>query len=212
MPVRNKITSRSRRRPRQQRSVGTIEAIFEATARILENAESSELTTIRIAEVSGYGVGTIYDYFANKEAILVAMARRELEKTLRSVQKTMTADEQGNAETMTRLALRALIRGFGGRQKLRRILLETMIAEGHSLELAEPVEKITQHLLKTDVGIVGAPRRRLRPESLYVLTRSIVGVIRASAMESNTKFSQQTLENELTMLAMAYVERCVSAA
>jgi AcrR family transcriptional regulator len=82
MPKRNSAKSRSRRRPRQQRSVETIEAIFEATARLLESAEPNELTTIRIAEVSGYGVRTIFDYFPNKEAILVAMARREFEKTL----------------------------------------------------------------------------------------------------------------------------------
>src|ERR1700704_6450906 len=177
--ARKKVKARSRRAPQQQRSVETTEAIFEATARILEIAEPSELTTIRIAELSGYGVGTVYDYFPNKEAILVAMARRELEKTFRSVQKAMTADERGNAESMTRLGLRALIRGFGGRQRLRRILLETMIAQGHSLELAEPVERITQNLIGTDLGAMNAPMRRLRSESLYVLTRAIIGVIRA---------------------------------
>src|SRR5258707_34131 len=203
--ARKKMKARSRRAPQQQRSVETTEAIYEATARILESAEPSELTTIRIAELSGYGVGTVYDYFPNKEAILVAMARRELERTFRSVQKAMTADGRRGAESMTRLGLRALIRGFGGRQKLRRILLETMIAQGHSLELAEPVERITQHLLGTEIGVSGAPMRRLRPESLYVLTRAIVGVIRASSMEGNTKLSQLALENELTVLAVAYV-------
>lgn len=207
MPVRKK--TKSRRNPRQQRSVETIEAIFEATARILESAEPSELTTIRIAELSGYGVGTIYDYFPNKEAVLVAMARRELEKTFRAVQKVMTAV---GGDSTTRLAMRAAIRGFGGRQKLRRILLETMIAQGHSAELAQPVERIAQYLIGNEIGEAGAPMRRLRPESLYVLTRAVVGVIRASVMEGNTKFSQQVLENELTELVEAYVQRCIGTA
>ena len=112
----------------------------------------------------------------------------------------------------TRLAMRAAIRGFGGRQKLRRILLETMIAQGHSAELAQPVERIAQYLIGNEIGEAGAPMRRLRPESLYVLTRAVVGVIRASVMEGNTKFSQQVLENELTELVEAYVQRCIGTA
>ena len=208
--MRKKPKLRSRRDPKQRRSQETIEAIFEATARILESTEPRELTTITIAKLSGYGVGTIYDYFPNKEAILVAMARRELEKTFQSVQKALTTDKPDDAETITRLALRALVRGFGGRLKLRRVLLETMISEGHSVELAAPVERIAQQLIGNEIGNAGDPVRRLRPESLYVLTRGIVGVIRASVMEGNTKFSQQTLENELTELAMAYIQRCLS--
>jgi AcrR family transcriptional regulator len=210
--ARKKAKSRSRRKPRQQRSIETIEAIFEATARILENVEANELTTIRIAELSGYGVGTVYDYFPNKKAILVAMARRELDKTFHSVQKIMTGDRGAGDESMTRLAMRAAIRGFGGRQRLRRILLETMIAQGHSAELAQPVERIAQHLVGNEIGEAGTSMRRLRPESLYVLTRAVIGVIRAAVMEGNTKFSQQLLENELTELSEAYVQRCLESA
>src|SRR3974377_90482 len=136
MSVRKKRRPKSRRTPRQQRSRETIGAIFEATARLLERTGPSELTTIGIAQLSGYGVATVYDYFPNKEAILVAMARHELEKTLRSVQKALSSDILDGAETTMRLAIRALIRGFGGRQKLRRILLETMIAQGYSIELS----------------------------------------------------------------------------
>ncbi|HTQ13851.1 MAG TPA: TetR/AcrR family transcriptional regulator [Rhizomicrobium sp.] len=209
-PARKSAKLLGRRKPKQQRSVETIEAIFEATARILESAEATELTTIRIAELSGYGVGTIYDYFSNKEEILVAMARSELEKTFRSVQRIMTAGLQRGDESMTRLAIRATIRGFGGRQRLRRILLETMIAQGHSAELAQPVERIAQHLVGNEIGEAGTSMRRLRPESLYVLTRAVIGVIRASVMEGNTKFSQQLLENELTDLTEAYVRRCLA--
>ena len=211
MPIRKKPKPRSRRRPRQQRSLVTIEAIFEAAARILESTEPDALTTIRIAEVSGYGVGTIYDYFPNKDAILVAMARRELEKTFRSVQKIISTDLPAGNESMTRLAVRAVIRGFGGRQKLRRILLETMIAQGHSAELAQPVEKIAEYLIGSETNGAGTQLRRLRPENLYVLTRAVIGVIRAFVMESNTKFSQQLLENELTELIEAYVQRRLSA-
>jgi hypothetical protein len=87
-----------------------------------------------------------------------------------------------------------------------------MIAQGHSAELAQPVERIAQHLVGNEIGEAGASMRRLRPESLYVLTRATIGVIRAAVMESNTKFSQQLLENELTELTEAYVQRCLESA
>jgi AcrR family transcriptional regulator len=54
---------------------------------LIESQGLETLTTARIAEVAGYGVGTVYDYFPTKNAILVAMARQELDKTLGSVER-----------------------------------------------------------------------------------------------------------------------------
>ena len=85
-----------RRTPRQQRSVQAVEAIFEATARLIESQGLETLTSARIAEVAGYGVGTVYDYFPTKNAILVAMARQELDKTLGSVQRALRQDFRGS--------------------------------------------------------------------------------------------------------------------
>ena len=59
------------------------------------------LTTARISEVAGYGVGTVYGYFPTKNAILVAMARQELDKTFRSVQKALRQADTGGSATAT---------------------------------------------------------------------------------------------------------------
>ena len=103
-----------RRMPRQQRSVQAVEAIFEATARLIESQGLETLTTARIAEVAGYGVGTVYDYFPTKNAILVAMARQELDKTLASVERALRQTDSEGSTTATQRAMRAMIRGFGG--------------------------------------------------------------------------------------------------
>lgn len=68
-----------RREPRQERSRATVEAILEAAVRVLVREGYEGATTSRIAEVSGYGVGSLYDYFPNKEALL-ALAERHLDE------------------------------------------------------------------------------------------------------------------------------------
>jgi len=67
-----------RRRPRQARSRATWEAIVEAAAQILERRGPSALNTNAVAERAGVSIGTLYQYFADKRAILLAAARREL--------------------------------------------------------------------------------------------------------------------------------------
>lgn len=198
--------SSARRTPRQQRSVQAVEAIFEATARLIEGQGLEALTTARIAEVAGYGVGTVYDYFPSKNAILVALARNELGKTSAAVQRALQQADAGAPATATQRAIRAMIRGFGGRRRLRGALLGVMIAQGHAAELARSVEMIVGFLRRQEAPVDGADLTRILPERLYVLSRAIVGVIRAWAMEGGAQVSSQTLEIELTELVRGYVE------
>ena len=67
-----------RRRPRQARSRATWEAIVEAAAQILERRGPAGFNTNEVAERAGVSIGTLYQYFADKHAILAAAARREL--------------------------------------------------------------------------------------------------------------------------------------
>ncbi|WP_425101038.1 TetR/AcrR family transcriptional regulator [Tropicibacter sp. S64] len=66
-----------RKQARQARARVTQEAIVEAAARILEQDRLDDLTTNGIAERAGVSIGSLYQYFPNKEAILVALIRRE---------------------------------------------------------------------------------------------------------------------------------------
>ena len=68
-----------RREPKRSGSRETVELIFEATARILAAHGRAGLNTNRIAEVAGVSFGSLFGYFPNKQAILLAMARRELD-------------------------------------------------------------------------------------------------------------------------------------
>lgn len=67
-----------RKTARQGRSTATVDAIVEAAARILEAAGPSGYTTNAIAQRAGVSVGSLYQYFPNKDAITRALIRREL--------------------------------------------------------------------------------------------------------------------------------------
>lgn len=67
-----------RRSPSQARSRATWEAIVEAAAQVLERAGAEGFNTNAVAERAGVSIGTLYQYFSDKQAILAAAAKREL--------------------------------------------------------------------------------------------------------------------------------------
>src|SRR4051794_20577746 len=88
----------ARNPPRQSRSRFTVASILDATVRILEQESNEAATTTRIAEVAGVGVGTLYQYFSNREAILDALREREFERATVFLQGVLF---QGGAGTGT---------------------------------------------------------------------------------------------------------------
>jgi AcrR family transcriptional regulator len=69
----------ARKMPRQARSTVTLDAIFEATIQVLLAEGLHRLTTTRVAERAGVSVGTMYQYFPHKQALLYALNERYLD-------------------------------------------------------------------------------------------------------------------------------------
>src|SRR5215471_21205054 len=67
-----------RRAPSQSRSRDTVEAIVEAAAQVFERHGYAAGTTNRIAERAGVSIGSLYQYFPNKDAIVMELARRHI--------------------------------------------------------------------------------------------------------------------------------------
>lgn len=85
-----------RKRPRQRRSQTTVDSILEAAARVFAERGFAGGTTNHIAEAAGVSVGSLYEYFPNKGAILVAIAQRQLDSMIAEVQRAIAdgdADE-----------------------------------------------------------------------------------------------------------------------
>jgi AcrR family transcriptional regulator len=71
-----RIDLRQRKSPRQARSADTVETILAAAARVLERESLAGFNTNRVAEVAGVSVGSLYQYFPNKSALVAALIDR----------------------------------------------------------------------------------------------------------------------------------------
>jgi len=67
-----------RKKPQQRRSRVTIDTLFEATIQVLLANGLDKVTTIQIADRAGVSVGSLYQYFPNKNALLAAIVKRHV--------------------------------------------------------------------------------------------------------------------------------------
>jgi len=76
MMVLQTATKSRRRQPQQNRARQTVEAVLDAVVRVLKREGVRAVTTNRIAEVAGVSIGSVYQYFPDKQAILVGLYQR----------------------------------------------------------------------------------------------------------------------------------------
>src|SRR6187551_20383 len=89
----------------QERSRITVDALVEATARILVKEGFDKASTNRIAEVAGVSVGSLYQYFPTKEALVIAVIDRHQQELMQVARRTL-ADV---AEVPMKQAVRKLV-------------------------------------------------------------------------------------------------------
>jgi AcrR family transcriptional regulator len=156
-----------RKRPVQARSRRTVNDILEGAARVFRR-EGWQATTNRIAAVAGVGVGSLYEYFPNKESLLLALAERHVEVAEQEVARAIEAQS-------TQALLAAL----------QRAILASQRFPSEALALVRDVPLIGPELLARAealrAGAIDAITERLRQDrprgDASVRARAIFGVI-----------------------------------
>jgi AcrR family transcriptional regulator len=108
MPKAALIELQPRKTPQQSRSVATVEAIYDATIQVLLKDGPDRLTTVHVAGRAGVSVGTLYQYFPNKQALLFAVLERHMLRVAGAVEEACTANHFEPVEVM----LSELVNGF----------------------------------------------------------------------------------------------------
>ncbi len=196
-PIENK-----RRIPRQERAERTVEAIIEGAAQILEAGGLAVLTTNTVAERAGVSIGTFYQYFADKNALLVAMAKREVAATLEAVARALQSGSDTTMEGRVRGMVHAILNAFRGRQRVRKAMVEAIFAQGAGNELMMPIAAFTA-ASRAGARQDGLPV--LSVEQTFVLSRALMGAIRAAVLEDQPFFKSHAFEDELVRLVLAYL-------
>ncbi|HVZ87783.1 MAG TPA: TetR family transcriptional regulator [Polyangia bacterium] len=110
-----------RKRPKQVRSERLVAAILEAAVRVLEREGAAAFTTVRVAERAGVSVGSLYQYFPNKESILFRLQQEEWAATGRLLDGIF-GDTRRAADERLRAAMIAFFRTEFDEAPLRRAL------------------------------------------------------------------------------------------
>ncbi len=196
-----------RKLPTQERAGHTIAVIHEAAADILQREGEVNFTTNRIAERAGVSIGTVYQYFPNKDAILAAIAERELTAVLALMRKVLLKASPQTPEDTVRELLRVAIRAFSGRQRLRRaVVMARLRGQGQLKDhrvVQEGLAALIFEVRKRGLATLDGPKlRSLSEAALFVIFRSIGGAIRAAILEESPLLETQAFEDELVRLTM----------
>jgi AcrR family transcriptional regulator len=189
-----------RREPNQRRSRATVDAILEASARIIRRRGIGDLTTNEIADVAGVSIGSLYDYFENKSAILLALARRFL---LNDEAALMAALATAAPSERVRALVSALLERHAHDPAVRRAVMTHHIGAGFGAEHGTSVQAVVAQISgRLEVGepdIANEAR-------LFVVTRAVLGVARALIEEGRTHLtSGGMVEDELVRLIHLYL-------
>lgn len=159
-----KNTLKARKTPGQERSQETVGVILEASARILESDGLRGFNTNAIAAKAGVSIGSLYQYFPNKDSIVLALIGG-FEKALHDTVVKAVQDGKGKRlKSRLRLVVRALVSAHYYRPRLNRVLEseeERLGSEAddsafhanllqllgdHKKELATPVSRVTERV------------------------------------------------------------------
>src|SRR6267142_1383416 len=98
-----------RKTPIQTRSALTVDSISEATIQVLLSVGPDRLTTIRVAERAGVSVGTLYQYFPNKHALLFSVLEQHLNRVAAAVEEACRENRGERVSTMIDSVVQAFV-------------------------------------------------------------------------------------------------------
>jgi AcrR family transcriptional regulator len=108
----------------QERSRLTVKSLLEATARILVREGYDKASTNRIAEVAGVSVGSLYQYFPSKEALVAALIDRHNQRVMQAVQGELAQAVNLPLEQAVRKLVAVAVKAHRIDPKLHRVLAE----------------------------------------------------------------------------------------
>jgi AcrR family transcriptional regulator len=139
-----------RRRPIQERSSVTVDSILQAAAELFCGIGYDRASTNRIAERAGVSIGSLYQYFANKEAILAALLERHQREVHAVVERSLAELEDPRVSLSTGLGalLTRLVDLHAADPELTRVLSEEVPHLSHAPSDADEVDYYAARLVE----------------------------------------------------------------
>ena len=113
----------SRRVPIQERSRQRVADVLDAAARLVVDGGVEAVTTREIAHAAGVPIATLYQYFSDKESVLIAIAQRDMEEMDAEVAAAVAALEAPTVASVVRATMEAFVRVYHRRRAFVEIYL-----------------------------------------------------------------------------------------
>ncbi|MCW5828440.1 MAG: TetR/AcrR family transcriptional regulator [Deltaproteobacteria bacterium] len=195
------------RKPIQKRSKATVEAIIEAGFVCVARHGPSDTTTRQIADVAGISVGSLYEYFRDKEDIFVAMNRKFSDDVVVLIRE-LTPEV---VKLEIREAIRLLVARFGQfltRNDGRYLSIARQLIRAEPLDSIEPVSKALMDLLVQYLSNHPEYMKiRNIPTMAYILVNAGIFVVLRQLTSENPPVTYEQVGEGLAYLVSYYVDR-----
>ncbi len=194
-----------RKEPRQARSKATVASIVQAGAHILGARGWAGFNTNEVADAAGVSIGSLYQYFPDKEALVAAIRQRHLDDVL-AVLPVPKTDDQPLAQLVEELVA-GMIAAHSIHPALHHVLLELAPPHAGGSAGAAQAAFDAQYLDRYRAIVAACPRaarsRAEREVMVQVLSAAMEGVIHSGARSGSLQSS--ALKKELVYLVCCYL-------
>ena len=194
-----------RKTPQQSRSVATVEAIHDATIQVLLKDGADRLTTVRVAERAGVSVGTLYQYFPHKQALLFAVLERQMLLVAKAVEDACATNRFQPLEVM----VDKLVNRFVDAKLMDRdtsVALYRIAAEAGGSFIVDRVRKRCQAAMTAMLQTANLPVSADVNFMTHMIYLTMAGTLRGH-LESNAPLkTTKRLREHLAKLVLAYCQ------
>ncbi|WP_411642095.1 TetR/AcrR family transcriptional regulator [Loktanella agnita] len=182
----------------------TVDAIFEATIQVLLKGGMQGLTTTRVAERAGVSVGTMYQYFPNKQALVYGLNERYLDKLAARIEATCEAQSGAPLAQMIDALIDTYWKAKTERADVTRALYRSVAELDNAAlvhDFAARVDRATEAMLASASDAVFADVTRTN----LTLAAVIYGTVRNAFERGLSSQDAEALRAELGQMCHAYV-------
>ncbi len=204
MPANALLALEPRKTPVQARSTVTVEAISEATIQVLLSHGAQRLTTTRVAERAGVSVGTLYQYYPNKQSLLFAV----LEHHLNRVAARVEAVCEGASHKPLAEMIRHMVEGFVDAKMERADISVALYRVSADLGGPELIKRTSQRSRKAvDKMLQTAPDVKSPPDKFAIdmMLAAMAGVMRSLLEAGPSPATVRKSREQLVLLCQSYM-------
>jgi len=183
-----KTQSPKRRRPKQSRSQETFETILKAAAELFGEKGYDNVTTHAVAERASISVGGLYRYFADKEAILVEVYRREMDALRQHILEEFRAVdlEEEEIRALVRKAMKMAFNAYKRRAPLLRVLVEQSRKMDELMRLRRRQEREIHDAVGVILDMVSGVTLKDKKMGAYLITLFLESLIDDNVLYEKT--------------------------